>query len=99
MSSRMSNRQNSVNNSVLDNKQTSILTSNVKNSEPFGWNIGLKAFGGGGSYAYNQKKMQNEKQLIDQNLQERIQNNLQTGIDNLIHNPYYRQVYEDFKNQ
>lgn len=63
--------------------------------EPFGWKIGLKA--GGHKYQQEQERLRQQRQVQHLKHQRKQQRHLQRGIEKLMHNAHYRQMYEKFK--
>ena len=63
--------------------------------EPFGWKIGIKA--GGKKFQLEQEKQKHLRQLQHLRHQRQQQKHLQRGIEKLMHNSHYRQMYERFK--
>lgn len=64
-------------------------------AEPFGWKIGIKP--GGQQYQMEQERMRQQRQMQHLRHQRKQQDHLQRGIEKLMHNAHYRQMYEKFK--
>jgi len=63
--------------------------------EPFGWKIGIRP--GGQQYQLHQEHMRQQRQMQQLKHQRKQQKQLQRGIEKLMHNQHYRQMYEKYK--
>merc|ERR1712070_606039 len=67
----------------------------LSEAEPFGWKIGLKP--GGPKHQMEQERQRQQRQLQHLRHQRKQQQHLQRGIEKLMHNAHYRQMYEKYK--